>query len=55
MMSGCNISDFNAHNWEGVEGWTHGEGDIEGGCRRVGTWGGCRWVGTWGGEHTESV
>ena len=31
---------------ESVGGWTHGEGDIEGGCRRVGTW---------GGEHTESV
>ena len=49
MMSGCNTSDLNAHNWEG--GWTHAEGDIEGGCRRVGTQGGniqkvCRRVDT---------
>ena len=52
MMSGCNTGDLNAYNWKGVGGWvhgeeegrwTHGEGDIEGGCRRVGTW---------RGEHT---
>ena len=25
---------------DGVGGWVHGEGDMEGWCRRVGTWGG---------------